>query len=1156
MASEKVTGPGQETASPQASHHDDEVDSVIEQSLTSIQNDGEAARAENLPERLNAMEKKMKRIDDFFGFQPLAMKSEEEFSDSSSDESDSSTDKAFLFNTSKFMRETLVAHLRLRDSKMRFKRARKMARKAVKRDPAPPPEDDAEHQICKAAFIKGEPATVAWVDWDLFIADTGESEKLYMTPIQVPIGEPDQHFIASSQLNSQVIKGQSSTIRGSLFGSIGIDDSKQAPLPERIKLCSIALRWACTEQFGLPYIPVNRPIAILRPFKLIIYHENVLRKRLARLERRFENWDGKGTAKKEDNDITTENGSKETNYGYLGEGVRNSVVALLHLRCLIKFLDTKIKPRIQHIESYQCRKILFSDLWHLFKPGNEVVDQTEKQAYRIIRVQTPPHRVEEPWKRWPLNQFGNEKEKEDIIPMTVHCVYIDFDGKNLGPVSVKFSITSFGGLKDIKSLPIYPLRFSKDANLRNNLVTRGKMLLNIATFKSMYYKGFTLDTRDEIDSQVVVDFSEALSDGDRKQWAPNIGSLWTFNDDNEKYIGLDCDGPCCGSHIYNSSGANIDLELTNNFLRKLMPSASFRAPSLMFSPRLLEDAKPGTETEPTEDELAVMTYRAFAFVLRSRKWAQLDLTFLKYEDTDARNSTLSAFDRLELPEGHRQMVKSLVTQHFRNRHAMFAKYDQSDLVRGKGKGLIILLHGAPGVGKTTTAEGVAELFKKPLFQITCGDLGTTARNVEQELEKNFALASRWGCILLLDEADVFLSARERKDFERNGLVSVFLRVLEYYSGILFLTTNRIGDFDEAFASRIHMSLYYPELDEHKTKRVFKLNLDLIQERFDKQGRKIIYDASSIEDFAKQHFRDHEYSRWNGRQIRNACQTALALAEFDAHGGKIQSEEDTEITVALQLKHFRLVQTAYLDFGHYLGDIRGTQGDRRAIDYGLRAKSNTPYQTTPNRFSMAATRESHYSGSLSAERDSNYTHSYPPQGGQRGDPLRPLINQSRYGGGGGSDYGAGGSSNMGHQMHEQYDSQQGQMGPGGRYGGYDSPRGHDYMHLGNQQGQMDSRFYQQSNQQGQNWGSANPGMNQGYPPTGPSQHAQGYGQNPRGQNPQEQQHQGQPQYSHGNVQQGGVIQSQQMPGSDFTGQNQFSQVGPGSGLEGAGLHFHL
>lgn len=52
-----------------------------------------------------------------------------------------------------------------------------------------------------------------------------------------------------------------------------------------------------------------------------------------------------------------------------------------------------------------------------------------------------------------------------------------------------------------------------------------------------------------------------------------------------------------------------------------------------------------------------------------------------------------------------------------------------------------------------------------------GDLGSTAREVEEELERNFALASRWGCILLLDEADVFLSARDRMDFVRNGLVA-------------------------------------------------------------------------------------------------------------------------------------------------------------------------------------------------------------------------------------------------------------------------------------------------------------------------------------------------------------------------------------------------
>ncbi|KAK8079207.1 aaa family ATPase, partial [Apiospora phragmitis] len=112
-----------------------------------------------------------------------------------------------------------------------------------------------------------------------------------------------------------------------------------------------------------------------------------------------------------------------------------------------------------------------------------------------------------------------------------------------------------------------------------------------------------------------------------------------------------------------------------------------------------------------------------------------------------------------------------------------------------------------------------------------GDLGTTAKEVEKALDLNFTLANRWDCILLLDEADVFLAQRNKEDFQRNGLVAVFLRVLEYYAGVLFLTKNRVGDFDEAFTSRIHISLYYPELDCDKTIKVFDINIKMIEERF-------------------------------------------------------------------------------------------------------------------------------------------------------------------------------------------------------------------------------------------------------------------------------------------------------------------------------------
>ncbi|KAH8679494.1 P-loop containing nucleoside triphosphate hydrolase protein [Ilyonectria robusta] len=150
-----------------------------------------------------------------------------------------------------------------------------------------------------------------------------------------------------------------------------------------------------------------------------------------------------------------------------------------------------------------------------------------------------------------------------------------------------------------------------------------------------------------------------------------------------------------------------------------------------------------------------------------------------------------------------------------------------DLVRGKGRGLIILLHGPPGVGKTSTAETIAAYSRRPLYPLTCGDIGLTPEQVEFNLNYHFGLASQWGCIMLNDEADVFLMKRDWRDINRNALVSLFLRVLEYYSGILPLTTNRTGVIDEAFKSRMHLYLRYPSIDLDSTKKIWDRLLDRI-----------------------------------------------------------------------------------------------------------------------------------------------------------------------------------------------------------------------------------------------------------------------------------------------------------------------------------------
>lgn len=269
---------------------------------------------------------------------------------------------------------------------------------------------------------------------------------------------------------------------------------------------------------------------------------------------------------------------------------------------------------------------------------------------------------------------------------------------------------------------------------------------------------------------------------------------------------------------------------------------------------------------------------------------------------------------------------------------------QVDLIRGKGKGLIILLHGVPGVGKTSTAESVAAYTRRPLFPITCGDIGQTAKDVEKNLESIFLLARKWGCVILLDEADVFLAKRAPggDGVDRNALVSVFLRTLEYYSGILFLTTNRIGSFDEAFISRIHMSLYYPDLDEDYTYKVWMMNLG----RLRRSGRVIYFNDEHIQTFARNHWRDGE--RWNGRQIRNAFQTAIALAEYDFYDECKKCEEHhvkPPSKPALLSEHFRAVAQTSAEFGDYLRRVylgqshseRAQMGELRADEWQDRGK---------------------------------------------------------------------------------------------------------------------------------------------------------------------------------------------------------------------------
>lgn len=189
------------------------------------------------------------------------------------------------------------------------------------------------------------------------------------------------------------------------------------------------------------------------------------------------------------------------------------------------------------------------------------------------------------------------------------------------------------------------------------------------------------------------------------------------------------------------------------------------------------------------------------FEMRRHQRLRVDVGQLTEYEYDSRLG-----DKLVLPSDSRNLVEMLLAHRGQFR----------DIVKGKSGGAVILCAGIPGTGKTLTAEVYAEVMHKPLYTVQASQLGTDADALEDELMKTFARATRWGAIMLLDEADVYVHSRG-DDLEQNAIVGVFLRVLEYYKGVLFMTTNRSDLVDDAIGSRCVARIDYkvPTVSDQK-----------------------------------------------------------------------------------------------------------------------------------------------------------------------------------------------------------------------------------------------------------------------------------------------------------------------------------------------------
>ena len=237
--------------------------------------------------------------------------------------------------------------------------------------------------------------------------------------------------------------------------------------------------------------------------------------------------------------------------------------------------------------------------------------------------------------------------------------------------------------------------------------------------------------------------------------------------------------------------------------------------------------------------------RVFSLEIKTYVYADVD-------DVENYDFDETALSRLHLPDDIHSILSRVFSTPVEN---IFG-----DLLRGKHGGAVILACGEPGVGKTLTAEVYAETTKRPLYVLELGELGTSATDVESNLRLVFARVTRWNAVLQFDECEIFLSNRGI-DLDRSAIVGIFLRLLDYYRGLLFLTTNRADALDDAVLSRVMLKLDYPPLDA--------------------ATRTLVW--NTLFDFAGLTLADCDFSELgaielNGRQIRNLTRLACILFE--------------------------------------------------------------------------------------------------------------------------------------------------------------------------------------------------------------------------------------------------------------------------------------
>ncbi|KAK7531114.1 P-loop containing nucleoside triphosphate hydrolase protein [Phyllosticta citricarpa] len=481
-----------------------------------------------------------------------------------------------------------------------------------------------------------------------------------------------------------------------------------------------------------------------------------------------------------------------------------------HSLLLKEVLETEFKDVVEATSDMRLNNVTtFEHLWMLFQPNDLIFCRLHGQDATL---------------KMGTSHYGKDPCGNPFLAM--NCKNVEWDGNRFGTSPKTMTIPSFSGTRKITDLPCYPVGFHQDQEvLHSKLLERGAKFEALAGTHYKAYQGMAWQENHlqkkkdkyNVKGRVMIDtygWNQFVPD-EAVFTAPlsSPGSEEIVEDD----LGLDADGMPNGGDF------------------------------------LEEESREASRAPLTEEQKLMTSPIVRGYSLKNKQWLKFFVNSVKEIEWQE-----DAFESLVLPSNQKELILGFTDAQRRHIDAF------DDVIEGKGRGIILLLCGPPGVGKTLTAESVAEEMQAPLVMMSASDLSIdhNLMGVEAKLQRILEMCTRWDAVLLLDEADIFLEERSLHELERNKLVTVFLRVLEYYEGIMFLTTNRVKTFDPAFQSRIHISIEYPELSMESRRKVW--------ENFLAQSTR----PHSIKD---RELHMLSMMDMNGRQIKNVLKTAQLLA---------------------------------------------------------------------------------------------------------------------------------------------------------------------------------------------------------------------------------------------------------------------------------------